>query len=121
MCLQAIALNDLCEVRCSLFRPVSIELDAEAPTTIVLRRFAYPYWRLVPDLPLTATDPLQLVSFTAPAGHGTFTLARADAQEEKFGWLVSGFSVALLALWALVLRRGRRHPHPLARGPSLKT
>ena len=99
-----------CQATSESFGRLRVELDADTPTTVVLRRFAYPYWRLVPDLPLTATDPLQLVSFTAPAGHGSFSLTWANVREEKIGWLVSGFSVVLLALWALVLRRGRRHP-----------
>jgi hypothetical protein len=98
-----------CRATNDSFGRLRIEIDAEAPTTVVLRRFAYPYWRLVPDLPLTATDPLQLVSFTAPAGHGTFALTWAAVREERFGWLVSGFSLAVLALWALLLRRGHRH------------
>ena len=47
---------------------LAIETESEAPTNVVVRRFFYPFWQIDPALPLRATVPLRLVSFTAPAG-----------------------------------------------------
>lgn len=90
------------------FGGLGIEVDADAPTTVVLRRFYFPGWRLEPALAVRATDPLRLVSFDAPAGHSVLNLTRTSVREEQLGWLVSSLSVALLVLWAAVLRRGRQ-------------
>jgi hypothetical protein len=97
-----------CRVTNESFVGLRVEIDADAPTAVVLRRFYYPLWRLEPALPLLATDPLRLVSFTAPAGRNTYRLQRMAVREEKVGWTISGVSFALLLAWAAAARRDAR-------------
>lgn len=93
-----------CRAVSGSFGEVDVEIDAGMPTAIVLRRFFFPFWRLDPELPVAASNPLQLVSFTAPPGHGTYRLHRVAVREEKLGWALSGLSAVLLLVWAAVLR-----------------
>jgi hypothetical protein len=88
------------------FGELRVEIDADAPTAVVLRRFFFPFWRLDPALPVVATDPLRLVSFTAPAGRHTYRLQRMAVREEKIGRTISGLSLALLLAWAAAARWG---------------
>jgi hypothetical protein len=83
---------------------VGVEIDAATPTDVVLRRFYFPFWRLDPALPVAASNPFRLVSFTAPPGHGTYRLHRVAVREEKLGWAISGLSAMLLLAWAAALR-----------------
>jgi hypothetical protein len=88
------------------FGELRVEIDADAPTAVVLRRFFFPFWRLDPMLPVAATDPLRLVSFTAPGGHHIYRLHHAVVPQEKIGWAISGLSLALLLAWAVAARWG---------------
>ncbi|MBN9488103.1 MAG: hypothetical protein J0H44_12790 [Alphaproteobacteria bacterium] len=97
----------VCSVSTSSFDRLRVDLDADAPTKIVLRRFYYPLWRLDPILPVIATDPLRLVSFTAPAGRYTYNLRRVMVPAEKWGWAISGLSLVLL-MTCLAMQRYRR-------------
>jgi hypothetical protein len=97
-----------CRTTGQAFGGLAIEVDADAPTAVVLRRFYFPGWRLEPSLALKPTEPLRLVSFDAPAGRSAFALTRTSVREEQLGWLVSALSVVLLVVWALIVRR-RRH------------
>ncbi len=94
-----------CRAAGEKFGALRIEVDAEGPTTVVLRRFYFPGWRLEPALAVKPTEPLRLVSFEARAGHSAFNLTRTSVREEQLGLLVSSLSAVMLALWALVLRR----------------
>jgi len=98
----------LCRADNERFGAMRVEIAGDAPTTVVLRRFFFPFWRLDPALPLAPTQPLQLVSFTAPAGHHSWHLERVTVPAEKKGWAISGLSLALLLAWALILRRRQR-------------
>jgi hypothetical protein len=89
------------------FGGLRIEVEGDAPATVVLRRFFFPAWRLDPALPIVATDPLRLVSFTAPAGRHTYRLQRVAVPEEKAGWTISGLSFVLLLAWAAAAWRGK--------------
>lgn len=91
-----------CRVGATTFDELQIDVDADTPTEVVLRRFYYPLWRLDPPLPVVATDPLQLVAFGAPAGRHTFRLQRSIPSEERIGWIISGLSFVLLVVWAAV-------------------
>ncbi len=96
----------LCRAVDRPFGELSIEIDAEQPTAVTLRRFAFPYWRLDPELPLAATDPLQLVSFNAPAGRHSWRLHHVAVPAERLGWgLSAGSLVLLLVLFAVAWRR----------------
>jgi hypothetical protein len=90
----------ICKASIESFDRLRIDVDAEVPTEIVLRRFYYPFWRLDPMLPVVATDPLRLVSFTAPAGRHVYHLRRTAVPAEKAGWAISGLSFAFLLAWA---------------------
>ena len=96
----------ICRITNELFGALSVEIDADAPTAVVLRRFYFPVWRLDPTLPLMATDPLRLMSFTAPVGRHVYHLQRVVVPEEKIGWAISGLSLALLLAWAAASRWG---------------
>jgi hypothetical protein len=98
----------ICRATSEPFGGLSAEIDADAPTTVVLRRFYYPFWRLDPAVPIAATDPLRLVAFTAPPGHHTYRLQRAASSEERIGWTISGLSLVLLLAWAAMAWRGVR-------------
>jgi hypothetical protein len=84
-----------------------IEIDSDRPTAVTLRRFYFPGWSLNPPRPIVPAEPLRLVSFVAPAGSGTFQLARTPVAAEHWGWLVSGASLGLVLLWLLYARRAR--------------
>ncbi|MGC5254569.1 hypothetical protein, partial [Escherichia coli] len=58
----------LCSAQAEQFGDLGIEIDTDAPTTVTLRRFYFPAWRLEPMLPLHAVGPLRLVAFVAPPG-----------------------------------------------------
>jgi hypothetical protein len=95
----------LCRATNQPLGELMIEIDADAPTAVVLRRFAYPFWRLEPALPVAATDPLRLVSFTAPAGRQSYRLVHMAVPAEQIGWAISGISLVLLLGWAMVACR----------------
>jgi hypothetical protein len=78
---------------------MKLEIDSDQPTTVVLRRFFFPSWRLDPSQPLVPSDPLRLVSFRAPAGRNTFQLLHEALPAERWGALVSLLSIALLLAW----------------------
>jgi hypothetical protein len=96
----------ICRVASTRYDELQIDVDADTATDVVLRRFYYPLWRLEPPLPMAATDPLQLVAFTAPPGRHSFRLQRAMPSEERIGWIISGVSLVLLLAWAAVAWRG---------------
>lgn len=120
----------LCRAEPGRLGSLRIEIDADAATEVVLRRFYWPFWHLAPapsglTPPIAPTDTLRLVSFAAPAGHRVWRLERAAVAEEKVGWVVSGLSLVLL-LGALVSGvrgsarlgvakpTGQRMPHPVS-------
>ena len=87
------------------FGGLRIEVDGDAPATVVLRRFFFPAWRLDPAQPIGAADPLRLVSFTAPAGRHVWRLERQSLAAEGWGWAISGASlILLLGATALAVR-----------------
>jgi hypothetical protein len=92
------------------FGGLRIEVEGDAPATVVLRRFFFPVWRLDPALPIGAADPLKLVSFTAPAGRHVWRLERRSLPAEQWGWAISGLSLVLLLAWAAAAGRGVRRP-----------
>jgi hypothetical protein len=79
---------------------LAVEIDAQEQTVVTLRRFAYPYWRLDPAMPLAATEPLQLVSFTAPVGQHSYRLHHVPVLAERIGWVLAAGSLVLLLAWA---------------------
>ena len=89
---------DVCRAESERFGTMRLEVDANRPTTVVLRRFFFPAWRLDPPRPLAPTDPLQLVSFTAEPGRHAYRLQRQALPAEQWGWVLSGLSLAILLL-----------------------
>ncbi|HYD07297.1 MAG TPA: hypothetical protein VEC60_16295 [Reyranella sp.] len=91
----------LCRATDQALGELLVEIDTEGQTAVTLRRFAFPYWRLEPALSIAATEPLQLVSFTAPSGSHSYRLRHAAVAAEKIGWTLSAGSLVLLLAWAV--------------------
>lgn len=88
------------------FGTMRVAVESAGPTSVVLRRFFFPAWRLDAGLPLAASEPLRLVSFTLPAGETVTRLDRGALPIERWGQAISGAS--LLLLLALVIRSSAR-------------
>ena len=54
---------------------------------------------------LAPSEPLQLVSFTAPVGRTTGALHRVALPVEQWGWAISGLSLAVILGIAAVSAR----------------
>lgn len=91
-----------CSAESARFGAMRITVDSGTPTNVVLRRFFFPGWQLDTGVPVGPSEPLRLVSFTAPAGRTAARLERAALPIERWGWAVSGASLLLLA--ALLIR-----------------
>lgn len=91
---------ETCRARNGRFGAMQIEVDGTVPTTVVLRRFFFPTWRIDGVAEIVPTDPLRLVSFVAPAGRHTFHLERGASPAERWGWALSGLSLVLLLVWS---------------------
>jgi len=98
----------ICTAQADRFGAMQLRIESTQPTTVVLRRFFFPAWRLEPELPLLASDPFKLVSFTAPAGKHAFRLVRHTLPVEMWGWWLSGLSLALLLVWSAAAVTARR-------------
>jgi hypothetical protein len=98
----------LCRAESRRFGTMQIEVESEAATEVTLRRFFFPAWQLDNGLPLSPTEPLQLVSFKAPAGRTSVALLRVTLPVEHWAWAISGLSAVLLLAWAVAARRGAR-------------
>ena len=95
-----------CRADSERFGAMRITVDSAAPTNVVVRRFFFPAWQLDAGLALGPSEPLRLVSFTAPAGRTAARLDRATLPVERWGWAISGVSLLLLAA-VLVSARNR--------------
>ena len=96
-----------CRADSERFGAMRLVVTTDQPTTVTLRRFFFPAWRLDAGLPLAASEPLRLVSFTAPAGETVTRLDRGALPIERWGQAISGVSLLLLLL-ALVMRNSAR-------------
>jgi hypothetical protein len=92
-----------CRAQDGRFGEMQIEIDADVPVSVTLRRFFFPSWRLDPPLPLGPADPFRLVSFVAPAGRHTYRLERQTLPAERWGLALSGLA---LVGWLFFLWRG---------------
>lgn len=88
----------LCRATAERFGAMRIEIDADGPTEVVLRRFFFLSWQLDPPLALAPTERLRLVSFVAPAGRHAWQLQQRVLTIERIGWTASGLSLLLLVL-----------------------
>jgi len=95
----------LCRAEPERFGMLRLSLDSDQPTTVTVRRFVFPAWRLTPALPLAAADPYRLVSFVSPAGRHEWQLDRRILPAEEWGW--RAFAVSLIALVLIVTWRRR--------------
>lgn len=96
----------VCRADDDSFGTLQLAISADQPTTVTLRRFFFPAWLLEAGLPLAASEPLRLVSFTAPAGETVTRLDRGALSIERWGQAISG--VSLLLLLTLVIRSTAR-------------
>jgi len=83
------------------FGELMIEIESQAATTAVLRRFSFPNWRIEPALPISATADQKLGSFIAPPGRIAARLIRTSTAEEWWGAMISGASLILLSAMAI--------------------
>jgi hypothetical protein len=82
------------------FGGLAIDVQADAATDVVVRRFFFPAWQLDPARPVTPTPDLRLVRFGAEPGRHTYRLQRRALPEEQWGWAISGASLLLLLVAA---------------------
>jgi hypothetical protein len=105
-----------CSSQADRFGALQVRVDSAEPTTVVLRRFYFPAWQveMLPSretIVVKPTDQLRLASFLAPAGRADFRLHRAALPIERWGWAVTGLSLAMLLAWAVLPRcTSRRNP-----------
>jgi hypothetical protein len=97
----------LCRATELPFGHLALEVEADQPTRVVVRRFFFPSWRLDEGPAVRPSDPLRLVSFEAPAGHLATRLTRRPLPVERWGGVISG---AAWAVWLLMLWRARAGP-----------
>lgn len=94
----------LCHATELPFGRLALEVDADGPTRVVVRRFFFPAWQLDRGPTLVPSDPLRLVSFEAPAGRLAAQLTRRALPVERWSWAISG---AAWAVWLILLVRAR--------------
>jgi hypothetical protein len=102
-----------CSAQADRFGALQVRVDGTEPTTVVLRRFYFPAWQveMLPSretIVVKPTDQLRLASFQAPAGRADFRLHRSALPIERWGWAVTGLSLAMLLAWAVLPRYTRR-------------
>lgn len=88
----------VCNATPGPFGTLRIALDSDQPTTVTVRRFAFPAWRLTPPFEIVATDPYRLVSFVVPAGRLEVQLDRQTLWPERWGLIAAIVSLIALAL-----------------------
>ncbi len=93
-----------------------IAVQAESPVTVVLRRFAFPLWRVQPETGGEAVEAAphgadRLLSFPVPAGQTRWRLVWSPPPPMRLGAIVSAASAAIvlmlgaIAAWSLGGRR----------------
>ncbi len=99
----------VCSAQQDRFGALSLHVESGQPTTVTLRRYFFPAWRVetLPTHQAIAIEPtkLRVVSFEAPAGGGDFRLYRATLPAERWGWLAGGLSMVVVLAWAALSRR----------------
>jgi hypothetical protein len=94
-----------CRAEAGRFGAMAIEVDGDAATEVVVRRFFFPAWRLEPAAAVAPKPPFQLVSFTAAPGRHSFRLERGTLPAEQWGWAISAVSLLLLLAGAVFSAR----------------
>lgn len=106
--IACVPLPRACRSRSTSRGDMVIEVEADQPTRVTLRRFFFPAWRLDPPLALVPTEATRLVSFTAGPGEHTYLLTLGALPAEQWGRAMSGASLVLLGLWGLISRSSAR-------------
>ena len=107
----------LCSATPERFGALRLALDSDQPTTVTVRRFVFPAWRLAPPFAIVPTDPYRLVSFVAPAGRLEVRLDRQTLWPERWGLIAAIASLIALAL-IVTWRRGGGRPAAAGIRPS---
>jgi hypothetical protein len=89
----------ICRAENGRLGALTIEIDSDQPTTVVLRRFFFPTWRITDGPAIAPTEPFRLTSFVAPAGRHIYRLEQESAPSERWSWAVAGLSLVLLLTW----------------------
>lgn len=95
----------VCQAKDGGFGALAIVVESPMPTTVTVRRFSFPGWRVSAGFPVVATN-WRLVSFVAPAGRTKTSLERMLLPAEKWGMAISGLSVVFLAVLFAAAWRG---------------
>jgi hypothetical protein len=104
----------LCRATELPFGWLALEVDADRPTQVVVRRFFFPSWRLDAGPAVMPSDPLRLVSFEAPAGRLSTQLGRGALPVERWSGAISA---AALAVWLLLVWRSSRDTRRASASP----
>lgn len=88
---------------------MTLTVDAPAPTTIAVRRYYFPNWRVSTasgaTIPVSPEPREHIATFRAPAGKSVLRLEPGAAPNEILAQTISLLALALTALWPLVARR----------------
>jgi len=99
---------EVCRASEGRFGTMHVDVETSQPTTVMLRRFFFPAWRVNETIPIMPTKPLRLVSFVAPAGRSDFHLQRVALPVERLSWAISGLSLVVLLAWVALASRGSK-------------
>jgi len=92
----------ICRAEPQRFGDMQIDVESDRPTTVVVRRFYFPAWQLMPFHTIVPTEPFRLVSFVVPPGRQGFLLRRQTLPAERWGWVISAMALVLLLVWRSV-------------------
>lgn len=95
----------ICRATEGPFGEFKIEIEGDASTSVVLHRFFFPSWRLDVPLTLSASEPLRLLSFDAPAGRTSAQLERIAVPIERWSWAISGLVLVVMVASVGLARR----------------
>ena len=97
-----------CQARVERFGALTVDIDADRRTNVVLRRFFFPAWHTAPEAAIAPTPDYRLVQFDALPGRQTYRLERRTLPAEVWGWGISAAALVLLVLWGLTSRNSAR-------------
>lgn len=92
----------MCHAEPQRFGDLRLEVESDRSTTVVVRRFYFPAWQLLPDLTIVPTEPFRLVSFVVQPGRHSLYLHRQTLPAERWGWVISALAFLLLLSWISV-------------------
>jgi hypothetical protein len=102
----------VCRATPAGFGALAIEVEATQRTSVIVRRFFFPSWRLEPEGAIVPTPDYRLVRFFAEPGRLAYRLDRAPLPVERWGWGISGAALLLLLGVSVFARNSAREETP---------